>query len=241
MLFQEPALFPHRSVWENVAYGLGVQRRPRPEIDRRVEEMLELLRLRSLANRAAEALSGGERQRVALARTLAPNPALVLLDEPFASVDVEIRRDLRSTFRRALAATRTAAVHVTHDRDEGLLLADRVVLLSEGRVRQTGAPEAVYSAPASPEVARFLGYNVASEEGVPVAVAPTDVEITAHGAGRHAGRVALSGFDGEGDLVEVELEDGRRVECRPRGAVPRPRVGELVGVRFRKSIPLGGP
>jgi ABC-type Fe3+/spermidine/putrescine transport system ATPase subunit len=239
MLFQEPALFPHRSVWENVAYGLAVARRPRAEVDRRVDEMLALLHLESLADRAPQALSGGERQRVALARTLAPEPPLVLLDEPFASVDAEIRRDLRSAFRRALSATGTAAVHVTHDREEGLLLADRVVLLSGGRVTQHGSPEAVYSSPSSADSARFLGYNVLVESGREIAVAPTDVELVPTGAAARVGSVALCGFTGGSYLVEVELDGGTRVECRlPLGAEP-PAAAAQVGLRWRRSVALG--
>jgi len=240
MLFQEPALFPHRTVWENVAYGLGVRRRPRAQVDRRVDEMLDLLRLRPLADRAPDALSGGERQRVALARTLAPEPPVVLLDEPFASVDVEIRRDLRSEFRRALAATGTATLHVTHDREEGLLLADRVVLLDGGRVRRAGRPAEVFADPASPEVARFLGYNVVLEDGTTVAVSPGDVEIVPPSPGARTGRVTLSGFAGERDVVEVELANGQRLECRPPRGTTRPDVGAQVGVRFRSVRPLTG-
>jgi ABC-type Fe3+/spermidine/putrescine transport system ATPase subunit len=239
MLFQEAALFPNRSVWENVAYGLGVAHRPRAEIDRRVDTVLDLLRLRPLSDRAPHALSGGERQRVALARTLAPEPPLVLLDEPFASVDVEIRRGLRSEFRRALAATGTAALHVTHDREEGLLLADRVVLLSGGRIRQSGRPETVFGAPASADAARFLGYNVVTREGAEFAVAPTEVELVDPGPGIPTGEVVLAGFAGDSEVIEVELPGGERVECRrPRGAL-RPRSGARVGVRWGRSIRLG--
>jgi ABC-type Fe3+/spermidine/putrescine transport system ATPase subunit len=238
MLFQEPALFPQRSVWENVAYGLAVARLPRGQIDRRVDEMLELLHLGALADRPPQALSGGERQRVALARTLAPQPPLVLLDEPFASVDAEIRRDLRSAFRRALTATGTAAVHVTHDREEGLLLADRVVLLSEGRVVQHGSPDEVYGAPASADSARFLGYNVVAEGAREVAVAPTDAEIVPADRAERVGSVTLRGFAGGSYVLEVELAGGARIECRlPLGADP-PKAGTRVGVRWRRSVTL---
>jgi ABC-type Fe3+/spermidine/putrescine transport system ATPase subunit len=238
MLFQDPALFPHRTVWENVAYGLAIARRPRAEIDRRVEAMLALLHLQDLADRAPEALSGGERQRVALARTLAPEPPLVLLDEPFASVDVEIRRELRSEFRRALSATGTAAIHVTHDREEGLLLADRVVLLLRGHVVQSGPPEQVYGAPTSGDSARFLGYNVVAEGAQVWAIAPGDIEIgTLEGADR-TGEVVLTGFVGGNYLVELSLRSGSRLECRlPPGARPPP-VGTRVGVRWRRAVAL---
>jgi ABC-type Fe3+/spermidine/putrescine transport system ATPase subunit len=240
MLFQEPALFPHRSVWENVAYGLGVGRRPRSEIDRRVEEMLDLLRLRSLADRGPDALSGGERQRVALARTLAPQPPLVLLDEPFASVDAEIRRDLRSEFRRALSATGTAALHVTHDREEGLLLADRVILLSSGRILQSGRPADVFRVPRSADAARFLGYNVVTRDGVAWAVAARDIELVGPGEGILVGTVALAGFGENGDIVEVEFPDGTRIEARPRPGSPLPDGRARVGVRWTNAIRLPG-
>jgi thiamine transport system ATP-binding protein len=229
MLFQEPALFPRRSVWENVAYGLGIARRPRPEVERRVEEMLGLLHLGALADRGAEELSGGERQRVALARTLAPEPPLVLLDEPFASVDAEIRRELRSEFRAALRATGTAAVHVTHDREEGLLLADRVVLLSDGAVVQAGPPQDVYERPRSPSAARFLGYNLIRSEGANVAVVPEDVEVMAPTQGAPSGTVTLDGRSARVRVREVTLEDGTRIEVR--GETANEPVGSGIGAR----------
>jgi ABC-type Fe3+/spermidine/putrescine transport system ATPase subunit len=238
MLFQEPALFPHRSVWENVAYGLEVARRPRVEVDGRVDAMLELLRLTALADRRPEALSGGERQRVALARTLAPEPPIVLLDEPFASVDVEIRTALRSEFRRALSATGTAALHVTHDREEGLSLADRVILLSEGRVAQAGAPEEVYKKPANAGVARFLGYNVVSERGTTIAVAPEDVELGPPDSGGMSGMVTLNGFAGRDRIVEVTLPDGVRIECRQSQGTGRAPVGTRVSLRWKRSVAI---
>ena len=114
LLFQEPTLLPGRTVRENVAFGPEIQGRPLAEVDARVDEMLRLLRLESLADRPSHALSGGERQRVALARTLAARPALVLLDEPFASVDPELRADLRAEFRSILRALEMSVIHVTH-------------------------------------------------------------------------------------------------------------------------------
>ena len=241
MLFQEPALFPHRSVWENVAYGLEVAGAPRAEVDRRVEEMLPLLRLGPLAERRPEALSGGERQRVALARTLAPRPALVLLDEPFASVDPELRRDLRSEFGRALRSTATGAIHVTHDREEGMLLADRVALLLGGRLRAPVPPEEVFRSPGDVEAARFLGYNVVREGNGWVAVAPSEIRISARDDGGRPGHVTASAFSGRDQVVEVELDGGEELEARlPLGAA-RPGVGAAVRVRWDSSIPVNGP
>jgi thiamine transport system ATP-binding protein len=238
MLFQEPALFPRRSVWENVAYGLGIAKRPRAEVDRRVDAMLDLLHLRPLADRAPDALSGGERQRVALARTLAPEPPLVLLDEPFASVDVEIRRELRSEFRAALRATGTAALHVTHDREEGLVLADRVLLLSDGSVVQGGPPADVYDAPRTPEAARFLGYNVIADGTERIAVAPEDIAIGPAGSGERSGTVNLNALAGAIRVCEVTLDDGTRVESRTaRGdSAQAPKPGDRVSVRWTRRV-----
>ncbi|MCI4322348.1 MAG: ABC transporter ATP-binding protein [Thermoplasmata archaeon] len=238
MLFQEPALFPNRSVWENVAYGLELTRRPREQVERRVDAMLDLLRLSALADRRPDALSGGERQRVALARTLAPEPPGVLLDEPDASVDVEIRTALRSEFRRALASTGTAALHVTHDREEGLSLADRVILLSEGRVAQAGAPDDVYQTPANAGVARFLGYNVISDRGTTLAIAPEDIELGPPDSGGTSGIVSLNGFAGRDRIVEVTLPDGVRVECRTSQGTGLAPVGARVSLRWKRSVAL---
>ena len=147
LLFQEPTLLPRRTVRENVAFGPEVQGLRANEVDARVDEMLALLHLGPLAERPSHALSGGERQRVALARTLAARPSLVLLDEPFASVDPEIRADLRAEFRAVLRSQGISVIHVTHDRDEGLFLGDRVLLLVEGRLVQGGPPEEVFHHP----------------------------------------------------------------------------------------------
>jgi ABC-type Fe3+/spermidine/putrescine transport system ATPase subunit len=238
ILFQEPALFPRRSVWENIAYGLAIARRPDEEIDRRVEEVVDLLHLRGLEDRAPEALSGGERQRVALARTLAPRPSVVLLDEPFASVDPERRAELRADFRHALGRSGTSAIHVTHDRDEGLFLGDRVLLLFGGRVLQSGAPLEVYDHPATVPAARFLGYNVLPGDGRSRAVDPRDVELAPPGEGE-AGTVEACGPIPEGFAAMVRLTGGDRVEMRGADRAQAPPVGAPVRVRWRRAIPIG--
>ncbi len=147
LLFQDPALFPNRTVFENVAYAPLLQRRPDREVRAEVGRLAALLSLEPLLDRRPAELSGGERQRTALARTLAARPRLVLLDEPFASVDVEVKATLRTEFRAALRASGTAAIHVTHDRDEGLFLGDRVALLFGGELEATGTPPELYRSP----------------------------------------------------------------------------------------------
>jgi ABC-type Fe3+/spermidine/putrescine transport system ATPase subunit len=237
LLFQEPTLLPRRTVRENVAFGPEVQGLGATEVDQRVDEMLALLHLEPLAERSSYALSGGERQRVALARTLAARPALVLLDEPFASVDPELRAELRAEFRAVLRGRGISVIHVTHDRDEGLFLGDRVLLLAEGRLVQAGPPDDVFQHPRTRAVARFLGYNVTAGPGGARAVHPADVVIGPPGAGR-PGRVLGSGSVGRGWVAYVDLADGERWECRGAQELPRPSAGDTVGVRWDREVVL---
>lgn len=239
ILFQEPALFPRRTVWENIAYGLEIARRPPREVEARVSAVSELLHLRALEDRDPQALSGGERQRVALARTLAPGPSLVLFDEPFASVDPELRGGLRAEFRVALRRYGTAAIHVTHDREEGLFLGDRVVLLHAGRIVQSGPPREVYGAPANAAAARFLGYNLVEVEGRSVAVDPRDVEVLPSGNGISA-EVEISGSTGAGESAILRLEGGARIEARTDPRRPALTEGQRVGLRWLRTVVLPG-
>ena len=160
-VFQHYALFRHMSVFENVAFGLRVKpRRERPapaEIHRRVTALLKLVQLEGLAGRYPSQLSGGQRQRVALARALAVEPRVLLLDEPFGALDTKVRKELRRWLRRLHDEVHISSVFVTHDQEEALEVADRVVVMNHGRIEQIGTPDEVYSSPASPFVYRFLG------------------------------------------------------------------------------------
>jgi sulfate transport system ATP-binding protein len=160
-VFQHYALFRHMSVFENVAFGLRVKpRATRPSEDRirrRVHELLQLVQLDSMANRLPSQLSGGQRQRVALARALAVEPSVLLLDEPFGALDAKVRAELRRWLRKLHDELHITSVFVTHDQEEALELADRVVVMNEGRIEQMGTPTEVYHHPASPFVYQFLG------------------------------------------------------------------------------------
>ena len=160
-VFQHYALFRHMSVFENVAFGLRVKpRKLRPseaEIRRRVSELLKLVQLDWLAERYPSQLSGGQRQRIALARALAVEPRVLLLDEPFGALDTRVRKELRRWLRRLHDEMHISSVFVTHDQEEALEVADRVVVMNQGRVEQIGSPDEVYSHPASPFVYQFLG------------------------------------------------------------------------------------
>ena len=238
LMFQEPALFPHRTVYENIAYAPLLQHRPRDEVEGEVDELVALLRLEGFEDRAPDALSGGERQRVALARTLAARPRLVLLDEPFASIDVQIKAELHAEFRRVLRARGTAAIHVTHDREEGLFLGDRVGLMFDGALDAVGSPTEVFSRPGSTSAARFLGYNVFSTPEGPMAVHPADLRWGPVGGPGLPATIVSAGTTGRELLVVVGVEGGERAEIRSPpgggGFVP----GERGVLRWERSIPL---
>ena len=160
-VFQHYALFRHMTVTENVAFGLSVlpkAQRPSPDkIQKKVDELLSLVQMRAMADRYPNQLSGGQRQRVALARALAVEPKLLLLDEPFGALDAKVRKELRRWLRRLHDELHITSILVTHDQEEALEAADRIVVLNQGRIEQTGTPEEVYENPATPFVYQFLG------------------------------------------------------------------------------------
>lgn len=253
-VFQHYALFRHMSVFENVAFGLRVkpsaERQGEAEIRARVERLLDLVQLTRLAKRYPNQLSGGQRQRVALARALAIEPKVLLLDEPFGALDAKVRKELRRWLRRLHDEMRLTSVFVTHDQEEALELADRVVVMNEGRIEQIGSPETVYDQPASPFVYEFLGnvnrFECRSIEGsaevlgnsfrVPALVAraggsaiayvrPHDIEVMAAGS---PGAVAavVRHISAAGPLTTVEFQVGGR-EAMVEAAMSRARFHEL--------------
>ena len=170
LMFQDLALFPHLDVFENVAFGLRMRRWADGDIRDRVAELLALMRIPDFARRRVDTLSGGEQQRVALARSLAPRPRLLMLDEPLGSLDRALREELLQETRRILHETDVTTIYVTHDQDEAFAVAERVLVMERGRPVQIGTPEEVYLRPVSPFVARFLGHRNlvscrASQEG----------------------------------------------------------------------------
>jgi sulfate transport system ATP-binding protein len=156
-VFQHYALFRHMTVFDNVAFGLRVRKKPKTEIQKRVRELLALVRLERMENRYPSQLSGGQRQRIALARALAIEPKVLLLDEPFGALDAKVRQELRGWLRRLHDEIHTTSVLVTHDQEEAFEVADRVVVMNHGRVEQAGTPAEVFERPANPFVMDFLG------------------------------------------------------------------------------------
>ncbi|HEX8491868.1 MAG TPA: ABC transporter ATP-binding protein [Pyrinomonadaceae bacterium] len=159
MVFQNYALFPHLNVFENVAFGLRARRKPKDEVSGKVAEALALVRLPGYERRRVDALSGGQQQRVAIARAIAIEPALLLFDEPLSNLDVALREATRGELRELVARLGLTSVFVTHDQDEAFALCDRISVMSEGRILQTGTPRELYERPAQLQVARFLGRN----------------------------------------------------------------------------------
>ena len=157
MVFQNYALFPHKTVAENVAFGLKYRNVPSSDIPRRVQEALDLVQLPNVGDRYPKALSGGQQQRIALARAIVIEPDVLLLDEPLSALDANLREDMRVELKRIQERIGVTTVFVTHDQSEALAMSDQIVVMSEGRVEQVGAPEEVYNTPASEFVAQFLG------------------------------------------------------------------------------------
>ena len=243
---QEGALFPHLDVARNVAFGLPRAERQSTRLSRRVEEVLELVELDpALHGRFPHELSGGQQQRVALARALAPGPSLVLLDEPFSSLDAGLREDTGRAVVRALRASGATGVMVTHDQGEALSLADRVAVMSAGRFLQVAAPAELYLAPASAEVAAFVGNALllqgtvsgrlatcalgavpvvgsAPEGTVLLAIRPEQIVVSSRGAGAEATVTEVS-FFGHDATLRARLADGSLATARvPAGSLPSP-------------------
>ena len=192
MMFQSYALFPHLSVWENIAFGLKRDGMPKPDIDLRVAEMLKLTRLEQFAKRKPHQISGGQRQRVALARSLAKAPKLLLLDEPLGALDAKLRQDTQFELMDIQEKTGTTFVIVTHDQEEAMTVASRVAVMDHGQIIQADTPARIYEMPSSVYVADFIGdvtiingtatpngdrYDIAFAEGQPVLHAKSDTKL----------------------------------------------------------------
>jgi putative spermidine/putrescine transport system ATP-binding protein len=196
MVFQSYALWPHMTTAQNLGYGLKLRRVAKPEIARRVADILAMLKLQGFGERNVTQLSGGQRQRVALGRALAVNPEVLLLDEPLSNLDARIREDVRHEIKALQAKLGITTIHVTHDREEAMVMADRIAILDAGRIAQLGAPEEVYNRPNSPFVASFMGAgNVLALEA-----RPTDGGMQIE-AGAHNDAVLVRGSRLAGPVV----------------------------------------
>jgi sulfate/thiosulfate transport system ATP-binding protein len=235
-VFQHYAPFTHMTVWDNIAFGLTIRRRPKAEVKARVSELLELVQLPGLGDRYPSQLSGGQRQRMALARALAAEPEVLLLDEPFGALDARVRKELREWLLRLHDEMHVTTIFVTHDQEEALELADTVVVMNAGRVEQVAPPRELYDEPANPFVMSFVGpVNRLGEAWV----RPHDIEIQHEPNGvtqeAQVERIVRLGFEVRVDLVR---DDGERVHVqltRNEAEVLELARGDIVYVRTRRE------
>lgn len=221
LMFQEGQLFPHRTVGGNVAFGLEMAGIPRAARAKRVQELLDLVGLSDYAGRRVATLSGGEQQRVALARSLAPRPRLLLLDEPLSALDRHLRDHLATELRRILLTTNTTALYVTHDQDEAFAVADRIVLMRAGSLIQTGTPTQVWANPVDAEAAQFLGYRLVDN----LALGPRALMVSPNGT--RGGTVVSVGVVRGEIIAQVDIPGWG---VHPVIAPQPLRKGERVGV-----------
>jgi sulfate transport system ATP-binding protein len=235
-VFQHYAAFKHMTVWDNVAFGLAVRKRPRAEIRARVSELLQLVQLEGYASRYPAQLSGGQRQRMALARALAVEPRVLLLDEPFGALDARVRQELRSWLRRLHENVQVTTVLVTHDQEEAMDVAGEIVLMNAGRIEQVGTPAQVYDHPASEFVMSFIGQVNRVGDAY---VRPHDIVIRRErGAEAEAAVIRRLVYLGYLVRAELQLPDGNDVAAQmTRGEASALSLveGQTVYVSVRKG------
>jgi sulfate transport system ATP-binding protein len=235
-VFQHYAPFTHMTVWDNVAFGLTIRRRPKAEVGARVAELLELVGLNGLGKRYPSQLSGGQRQRMALARALAPEPEVLLLDEPFGALDARVRKELREWLLRLHDEMHVTTIFVTHDQEEALELAGKIVVMNRGRVEQVAPPRELYDEPANPFVMSFVGpVNRIGETWV----RPHDIEIAhePNGSTQEARveRIVRLGFEARVDLLRDDGEQLNVQLARDELDVLELEPGDIVYVRTRRE------
>ena len=232
-VFQDYAPFKHMTVQNNVAFGLTVRKRPKAEIDARVKELLELVRLDGLAARYPSQLSGGQLQRMALARALAVQPKVLLLDEPFGALDAKVRGELREWLRRLHEEIHVTTIFVTHDQEEAMEVAEQIVVMNDGRIEQAGVPSDLYESPANEFVMSFIGPVNRIGDAF---LRPHDIQILPEddSSGEEAlvERVVHLGFEVR---VELKLHDGREIWAqvtRENAQQLELREGQILSVRM---------
>jgi len=257
LMFQDFALFPHRNVFDNVAFALQMAHVPRQKIQDRVQEVLELVGLPDFPERDVNTLSGGEQQRVALARSLAPHPDLLMLDEPLGSLDRNLRERLELELRDILKQMQQTAIYVTHDQEEAFVLADRIAVMNTGRVEQVGSPQEIYLKPNTEFVARFLGLNnllsgeIRHENGevivdtligrlpipeqppglVTALLRPDAVQLNGEGSCQLEGMVSETAFRGSMCRVVISV-NGVPLQFNFPSNIEVPEVGEQIKLGF---------
>lgn len=258
-VFQSYALFPFMTVYDNIAYGLKVQKKDKAFIKARVAELLELVGLPDVGKRYPSQLSGGQRQRIALARALAPSPELLLLDEPFAAIDAKVRKELRTWLRETIDKIGITSIFVTHDQDEAIEVADEIVITNKGRVEQVGNPIEIYSEPKTPFVAQFIGQSAMIEdygrlkgfeqsgEGNTAIIRPEFIEINKfEDGGYHQFESSMEDAVVEdvffrGSAFEVRADiNGISITGRYPLSSPRLKKGDKIKILIKKLYTISG-
>lgn len=264
LMFQDFALFPHYNVYNNIAFGLKMLRQPKEQIDQRVTEVLELVGLPGFEKRDVNTLSGGESQRVALARSLAPRPSLLMLDEPLGSLDRALRERLTLDLRQILRISQQTALYVTHDQEEAFVIAEQVIVMNQGRVMQSGAPQEIFLRPACRFVASFLGLNnqlpgvihsrqamarvetplgafelppIQAAGDVTVLLRPDKIELGTGKAAQLSGVVQDSTFRGDSSKLVIDFE-GYNFSFSFPSTTALPQKGERVTISFEPAEAL---
>jgi len=251
MVFQNYALFPHMSVRANVGFGLRMRGTPRAEAARRIAKAFALVQLEGHEDKLPGQLSGGQQQRVAIARAIVIEPPLLLMDEPLSNLDAKLRLEMRGEIRRIHRELGRSTIYVTHDQDEAVSLADRIVVLQDGRVQQIASPQEVYAQPANVDVARFMGYRnvldvtrgtgvVVSRDGVRLtgtikqpldgarawaAIRPEEITVGASGLNVIEGKIDNIEYGGRDSLIDVRTASGLVLHARMPG---KPAPGDTV-------------
>lgn len=256
-VFQNYALFRYMTVYDNIAFGLRVQKADKKKIDERVRELIKLIGFEGLEKRYPSQLSGGQRQRVAFARALAPNPQLLLLDEPFAAIDAKVRKELRSWLREMIEKLGVTSIFVTHDQDEAIEVADEIIITNKGRIEQTGTPIEIYHNPKTAFTASFFGettfvddyskfHNFEHIENVEKAIVrPEFVKVTKKNEVQKYKSSASHGVTKNvlfrGDSIEVVVDvDGTELKARRGLDEQAIEVGEEVDVfLYRIFVTVG--
>lgn len=237
MVFQNYATWPHLTVFENVAYGLRVRKVPKGELERRVNEALDQVQMRALADRKPPQLSGGQQQRVALARAMVVRPDVLLFDEPLCNLDAKLRLEMRDTIKRLLAKNPVTSLYVTHDQEEALSLASRIAVMNAGVIQQIGTPIEIYNQPANPFVASFIGEvnlyradhplarKFGGKLGHQVGFRPEKVRLCGASDGGVEAKVIYSCYLGSRNQLNLMTKDGTEVKASTEQWVPE---GETV-------------
>ena len=249
MVFQSYALYPHLTVRQNMGFGLKVRKMPVDEINQRVDEASATLKLDALMDRFPRELSGGQRQRVAIGRAIVGNPDVFLFDEPLSNLDAELRVHMRAEIAALHGRLGNTMIYVTHDQIEAMTLADRIVVLRDGRIEQVGTPRELYARPANVFVAQFIGSpkmnicpaeslarevsgdNLELNKAAQVGIRPEHLRVAAKDAGNLNGRVTVSEYTGAGSLLHIEVDGVGSFLVAEEGQVGA-QQGDVIGLAF---------